>query len=131
MTSRFILSAFGDEISEDVDQQLTVLNQLGIGYLELRSAWGTNVLELDDNQIALLKDRSEAHSTRISCIGSPIGKSPIDQLIDQVVEDLNRILDVAALATVSSGRSRRHYRRLRHRRRFDMARGLPQGSHGR
>ena len=39
MTARFTLSAFGDEIAEDVDEQLAVLNDLGIRYLELRSAW--------------------------------------------------------------------------------------------
>ena len=51
MTARFTLSAFGDEIAEDVDEQLTVLNDLDIRYLELRSAWGTNVLELTDAQV--------------------------------------------------------------------------------
>ncbi len=97
MTAEFTLSAFGDEIADDVDEQLEVLNELGIRYLELRRAWGTNVLELGDGQVSRLIDRCEAHSVRVSCIGSPVGKSPIGQPIGEVVDDLERILDIAKL----------------------------------
>ena len=51
MTAQFTLSAFGDEIADDVDEQLRVLNELDIRYLELRRAWGTNVLELSDGEV--------------------------------------------------------------------------------
>ncbi len=97
MTAQFALSAFGDEIAADVDEQLRVLNELRIGYLELRSAWGTNVLELSDAEVGRLVERCEAHSIRVSCIGSPIGKSPIDDPIEEVVADLNRIIDIAKM----------------------------------
>ncbi|MYA59753.1 MAG: sugar phosphate isomerase/epimerase [Chloroflexi bacterium] len=97
MTARFTLSAFGDEIAEDVDEQLAVLNDLDIGYLELRSAWGTNVLELTDAQVGRLIEQCEAHAIAISCIGSPIGKSPIDGPIEKVVVDLERVLDIAVM----------------------------------
>ncbi len=97
MTARFTLSAFGDEIAEDVDEQLRVLNELGIGYLELRSAWGTNVLELSDEEVGRLVERCKAYSVKVSCVGSPIGKSPIDGPMEKVVDDLKRILDVAGM----------------------------------
>lgn len=97
MTARFTLSAFGDEISEDVDEQLTVLNGLDIGYLELRSAWGINVLELTDAQVGRLIALCEARAIMISCIGSPIGKSPINGPIEKVVDDLKRIIDIAEM----------------------------------
>ena len=97
MTPRFTLSAFGDEIDADVDVQLRVLNELEIGYLELRSAWGTNVLELSDDEVARLLDRCEAHSIRVSCIGSPVGKSQISKPIGEVVSDLERVIDIAKM----------------------------------
>ncbi len=97
MTAQFTLSAFGDEIDADVDEQLRVLNELGIGYLELRSAWGTNVLELSDDEVARLIDRCDAHSIRVSCIGSPVGKSQISRPIGEVVSDLERIIDIAKM----------------------------------
>ena len=97
MTAQFTLSAFGDEIAEDVDEQLRVLHDLDIGYLELRSAWGTNVLELTDEEVGRLIERCEAHSILVSCIGSPIGKSPIDGPIERVVDDFERITDIAKM----------------------------------
>lgn len=97
MTAEFTLSAFGDEIDDDVDEQLRVLNDLDIGYLELRSAWGTNVLNLTDDDVRRLKERCDAHDIRVSCIGSPIGKSRIDEPIEEVVSDLNRIIDIAEM----------------------------------
>ena len=97
MTASFTLSAFGDEIADDVDEQLKVLNDLEIGYLELRSAWGTNVLELSDDEVARLIELCDIHSVRVSCIGSPIGKSPIDRPIGDVVDDLERVIDIAGM----------------------------------
>ncbi|MXZ03871.1 MAG: sugar phosphate isomerase/epimerase [Chloroflexi bacterium] len=97
MTAQFTLSAFGDEIAEDVDEQLRVLYDLHIGYLELRSAWETNVLELTDEEVVRLIERCDAHSIRVSCIGSPIGKSQIDGPIEKVVDDLGRITDIAKM----------------------------------
>ena len=58
-TSSFTLSAFGDEIDDDLDKQLNVMKDLGIGYLELRRAWGTNVLELTDQEISRVKSACE------------------------------------------------------------------------
>ena len=97
MTARFTISAFGDEIDDNVETQLKVLNDLSIRFLELRSAWGSNVLELADEQVGRLVELCEAHSIRVSCIGSPIGKSPIDGPIEKVVSDLNRIIDIAEM----------------------------------
>ena len=97
MTAQFILSAFGDEIDDDVEEQLRVLNELDIGYLELRSAWGTNVLKLSNDEVGRLNDLCKAHSIRVSCIGSPIGKSPIDGPTGQVADDLKRVLDIAKM----------------------------------
>jgi sugar phosphate isomerase/epimerase len=41
----FTLSAFGDEVDNDLKVQLQTLRELRIGGLELRGAWGTNVLK--------------------------------------------------------------------------------------
>ena len=97
MKGKFTLSAFGDEIAEDIDEQLRVLNELEIGFLELRSAWGINVLELSNEQVDRLVERCDAGSIKVSCIGSPIGKSQIDEPIEKVVADLNRIIDIAKM----------------------------------
>ena len=57
----FTLSAFGDEIAEDLSEQLTTLNTLNIGYLDLRGAWGKNVLHMDDDDLAQVVKICDAH----------------------------------------------------------------------
>ena len=48
----FALSAFGDEIVVDFESQLQCLRDLGVGWLDLRAAWGIGVLHLDDETVA-------------------------------------------------------------------------------
>ncbi len=77
MPATFCLSAFGDEIDDDLTKQLDVLASEGVDALELRGAWGVNVLDLTNEQLqearALLHERGFA----VSAIGSPIGKSTL------------------------------------------------------
>ena len=93
--SAFTLAAFGDEIDADLDAQLALLAALRIGYLELRSAWGTNVLMLDDSQVAAVKAACQRSSVAVSCIGSPVGKTPITDPLEKTLENLERIFEVA------------------------------------
>jgi sugar phosphate isomerase/epimerase len=71
------LSGFADEIDDDFEKQCAVLNQLGIANIELRSAWGVNVLDLDDDQLQQAKAILRDHGIAVSSIGSPIGKISI------------------------------------------------------
>ncbi len=61
---QFTLSAFGDEIAADLAEQLDVMQQEGIPALEFRAAWGTNILDLSDDQVrqakGLLDDAADA-----------------------------------------------------------------------
>ena len=93
--SAFILSAFGDEIDDDVEKQFQVLNELDIYYLDLRKAWGINVTDLNDSQVEDLKLACQQYSIKISCIGSPVGKSLITDSLDVTIATLRRILDIA------------------------------------
>jgi sugar phosphate isomerase/epimerase len=82
MTDRraaFELSGFGDEIADEADEQLGVLGRLGIRFLDLRGAWGRNVLDLTPEDLSRLQDALRAHGARVSTIASPIGKSEIDR----------------------------------------------------
>ena len=51
-TASFTISAFGDEIAPDLESQLQTLNDLKIPCLELRAAWGQNVLHMSDERVA-------------------------------------------------------------------------------
>ena len=94
-TASFTIGAFGDEIAPDLETQLQVLNELKIPCLELRGVWGQNVLHLSDEQVAKVRALCAAHGVTISAIGSPIGKSPIEQPIETEVENLRRLIEIA------------------------------------
>ena len=89
------LSGFGDEISPDLQSQCQTLNGLGIEYIELRSAWDTNVLDLDDDQLDAAGRILAAHGIQTSSIGSPIGKVPIADNVEPLLARFARALHVA------------------------------------
>lgn len=98
--AKFILSAFGDEIDDDLDAQLRVLTSEDIFHLELRSAWGRNVLDLDAADLKRVNELLIEHHCAVSAIGSPIGKSDISQPRAFELERLDRaILAARALGT--------------------------------
>ena len=94
-TASFTISAFGDEIADDLETQLQTLNDLKIPGLELRGAWGRNVLHLSDAEAAKARALCDARGVTVSAIGSPVGKSPIEQPIETEVENLRRLIEIA------------------------------------
>ena len=93
----FILSGFADEISAEPGAQLETLAAESIHYLELRSAWSTNVASLTDASLAQFRREIEEAGVRVSAIGSPIGKIGIDAPVGPELERMRRIADVAGL----------------------------------
>jgi sugar phosphate isomerase/epimerase len=89
------LSGFADEIDPDLKTQCATLNDLGITHVEFRSAWGTNVLDLTDEQIDETAAILAAHDLKVSSIGSPIGKINIADDFDAHLVRADRALAVA------------------------------------
>lgn len=54
------ISCFADEISVSLDRQIQVLNELGIKFVEFRSADGTGVADFTDEQAKEAKKRLDA-----------------------------------------------------------------------
>jgi len=94
-TASFTISAFGDEIADDLESQLQTLNELKISCLELRAAWGENVLYMSDERVAKVRALCDDHGVTISAIGSPVGKSPIEEPIETEVQKLHRLSEIA------------------------------------
>jgi len=89
------LSGFADEIDPDLQTQCDVLIELGIRYVEFRSAWDVNVLDLSDKQIDRAAGILAANNLSVSAIGSPIGKINIEDDFDAHVTRMDRALTVA------------------------------------
>ena len=90
-----ILTGFADEISADPAEQLATLAAESISHLELRSAWGTNVADLTDAELAEFRQRLDDAGVRVSAIGSPIGKIDITAPLGPELDRMRRIADVA------------------------------------
>ena len=90
------LSGFADEIDADLETQCRVLDELGIGHIELRSAWGVNVLDLSDAQLLRAEAILGRHGIQVSSIGSPIGKISITDDFDAHLIRMDRCLEVAS-----------------------------------
>jgi sugar phosphate isomerase/epimerase len=73
------LSGFVDEISADFTEQCQVASGLGLTHVELRSAWGVNILDLKGEQLTVMKETLAEFDLEVSSIGSPIGKIFIDE----------------------------------------------------
>ena len=89
------LTGFADEISPELDEQLNTLAEESISYMELRSVWNTNVLDLTDEELEWVKTAAADRSIGISSIGSPIGKVPITDPFGPHLERFRRALHAA------------------------------------
>lgn len=74
----FTITGFADELDKDFEVQMKYWKKMGLSWFELRSAWGVNVMDLTDDQIRRIKDIIDPIGVKVSCIGSPIGKTYIE-----------------------------------------------------
>jgi sugar phosphate isomerase/epimerase len=91
------LSGFGDEIDDDPAVQIAVLQALGARHIEVRSAWGTNIVDLSDDQLLALAGALKAKDMHVSAIASPIGKVDVSLPVEHEVERLRRAVNAAKI----------------------------------
>jgi sugar phosphate isomerase/epimerase len=94
-TAVWPLSGFGDEIDPEPAVQAAVLLALGASHIEVRSAWGTNVSELEPQQVATLKGILDEKGLKVSAVASPIGKVDVTLPVDHELDRLRQIISVA------------------------------------
>ena len=73
----FRLSAFADEISPELEEQIKVCKENSVTHFELRSVYGKNVLDFDQSLRNEIKTRLADNGMGVASIGSPIGKVKI------------------------------------------------------
>ena len=59
------LSAFADEISPDLPEQIAILKRENIAHIDLRGVWNINVLDLTDEQAISIKELLEGHGIKL------------------------------------------------------------------
>lgn len=93
--STFTLTGFADEIDSDLDTQLDVLESEGIGYLDLRSVWETNVLDLTEDQTDEILRALDNREIGVSAIGSHIGKIDITDPFEPHLDEFKTAIRMA------------------------------------
>jgi sugar phosphate isomerase/epimerase len=89
------LSGFGDEIDADPAIQMAVLKALGASFIQVRSAWGTNIVDLDPEPLAAFAALLDEREMKVSAIASPVGKVDVSLPVEHEVLRLQRTIVAA------------------------------------
>jgi sugar phosphate isomerase/epimerase len=95
--SKFIISAFADEIDNDLEKQMDVLDQYNIKYIEMRSVNGKGLVEHSLEQVRDIKKQLDKRGFRVSAIGSPIGKIKITDDFEQHLDLFKHTIEIAKI----------------------------------
>lgn len=99
------LTCFADEISPFLSEQIRVLQDCNMHWLEFRSVWDITVLQLSRYQLQDIRHQLDTAGIFVSCIGSAVGKLPISTPLSQTFEDLALAADAAHILGTSRVRS--------------------------
>lgn len=94
-TGPWRLSGFGDEIDADPIVQVAVLQALGANFIEVRSAWGVNIVDLSVEQLSRLATILTERQMGVSAIASPIGKVDVALPVEHEVTRLGAAVTAA------------------------------------
>ena len=70
----FPVGVITDEFSQDFQRVCATAVELGIPELEIRTAWGKNVIAMADDEIRSLKGIADRHGRRFISVASPVYK---------------------------------------------------------
>jgi sugar phosphate isomerase/epimerase len=95
--AKFELSAFTDEYSQDMGEQIKGMLQNGIKYTELRGVNGKNVSEITPEQAKEVKSMLDANGLKVWSVGSPLGKIKLTDDINKHIDLVKRVCETANL----------------------------------
>lgn len=95
--SKFILSAFADEIDPMLTTQMDVLDQHGIKFIEMRGVNGKSLVQHTLDEVKEIKNQLDVRGFKISAIGSPIGKISITEDFGSHLELFKHTIEIAAI----------------------------------
>ncbi len=76
LQSQFKISVINDEISQDLDHACAVaVNDFGMGWIELRTMWDKNIVDLTDAEAAEAEKILAKYALQVTDIASPLFKT--------------------------------------------------------
>jgi sugar phosphate isomerase/epimerase len=95
--ANIIISAFADEYADSFAEQLQGLSGFGIQHIEIRHLNRKNISVLTREEVREAKRLLDDAGIRVSAIGSPLGKIPLDGDMSMHLETARRIFESANL----------------------------------
>ena len=89
--AQFLLSAFADEVSPNLEDQIQALKRNGFAYLEPRNIDG-GILTKTEEELYAIRARLDEAGIGISSLGSPIGKYKITDDFAPHMEDFRKAI---------------------------------------
>ena len=95
--ARYILSAFADEASPMLDEQIRALREAGVFCVELRGVDGKSVKDLTEEEAKAVRSKLDAAGIVVSSMGSPFGKIGILDDFEPHMREFERALDLCKI----------------------------------
>lgn len=95
--SKFTLSAFADEIDQNLKTQMDVLDDHGIKHIEMRGVNGKNLTSCTIDEVKEIKKQMDDRGFALSAIGSPLGKIKITDAFAPHMELFEHTLEIAEI----------------------------------
>ncbi len=95
--AKFLFSAFADEASADIIEQIAACKANGIEYIELRNVSGKNISNFTVEEAKELKKLLDDNGIKVSSIGSHYGKIEIDEDFAPHFEAFKNTVEVAKI----------------------------------
>lgn len=93
--AKFLFSAFADEASPSIVEQIEACKANGIEYIELRNVDGKNISNFNVEEAKALKKTLDEAGIKVSSIGSHYGKIEIDDDFEPHFEAFKQTVEVA------------------------------------
>jgi sugar phosphate isomerase/epimerase len=71
----FELAVFTDDITQDLDRALDIATEFGLSWVEIRSAWGKNLMIQSDEELDRVVRTIHDRGFRVPCVAAPVFKS--------------------------------------------------------
>lgn len=95
--ANYILSAFADEYSKEIDKQIEGLLQNGVHGIEIRGVDGTNIADITLEKAQEVKEKFDKAGIKVTSIGSPIGKIKLTDDFEAHLDKLRHVIKVAKI----------------------------------
>jgi sugar phosphate isomerase/epimerase len=76
----FELAVFADDIDQDLPHALDVIQELGLRWLEIRSAWGKNLADQPEEKVQEVCRAIRERGLRVRCVAAPLFKCHLGKM---------------------------------------------------